>query len=244
MKQLLPSTSQIIEIVRDQLNLEVNDDNTVKIDLSEIVRDNVDLGERTFTFQLPFNLSSLFPAGFDLTRLDNLGIKIPGSSLFSGDSLGDSAGLTPSELLQGKVTIKLDFMAAFLDQADLTSLDVPIDDIVNSLLNVTFLPRALAHNFTVVHSYSESFGKTADNSGNSAIVDCHFLNQVLLTTFGQTFDRIVDINPFFFVFLKTIRQDVDAALEKVNFCKYAMNVNGQLKDQMTVYGGSKEEQAK
>ena len=94
------------------------------------------------------------------------------------------------------------------------------------ILNVSMLPRALTHNFTVVHAYSESFGKTAGTSGNTAIVDCHFLNQIFQTTFQKTFNKIVNINPFFFVFLKKIQTNLESIIKKMNFCEYAMNVNG------------------
>lgn len=155
----------------------MNKDNTITIDMSEIVLENVDLGERVINFQLPFlDITQYLPEGFDLASLDNLGLKIPGNPLFDGSQLGDTAGLKPSELLAGNITIKLDFMTALLNQSDFTKLDIPIDDIVNSLLNVSFFPKQLAHNFTMVHSYSESMGKTADSVGNTAIVDCNFLN--------------------------------------------------------------------
>lgn len=220
-----------MSIVKDQLDLPVNDDNTISIDISSMVLENVDLGEQVFTFDLPFfDITQFLPEGLDLSWLDDLALNLPGSSLFDGSNLGDSSGLKFSEILKGKITIKVDFMTEFLDQTDLTSFDIPVDDIVKSLLNVEYFPKALAHNFTVVHSYTESMGKTPDNIGNTAIVDCNFLNQILFTTFEQTFTSIVDVNPFYYVFLKKIGDDVRATISDVNFCDYAMNINGQLKD--------------
>lgn len=227
LKQLLPNTRQIVAIVKNQLDLPVNDDGTITIDLSKIVLENVDLGERVISFQLPFfDITQFLPEGLDLSWLDDLNLNIPGNPLFDGSNVGDNSGLKFTDLLKGKITIKVDFMTQFLDQTDLTSLDIPIDDIVNSLLNVSYFPKALAHNFTVVHSYSESMGKTPDNMGNTAIVDCNFLNQILFTTFEITFNKIVDINPFYYVFLKQIGNDIRATIKGVNFCEYAMNING------------------
>jgi hypothetical protein len=176
--------------------------------------------------------------------LDGLVINITGLESFNISEFTESTGLVPSALLEGNITIKRDFLAATLNQSDLANVNMTIEDAIAAFLNLTFLPRALAHNFTVVHTYSDSFGKTTGNSGNSAIVDCHFLNQLLQTTFQQTFDRILDLNPLYFVILKQLGSDIRSAIDELNFCAYAMNINGLLKDQADVYSGSKVQQAR
>ena len=55
--------------------------------------------------------------------------------------------------MNGKFTVKLDFVLQVFEQTDVTKFEFPLDDIIDSILNVTFLPRALSQNFTVIHSY-------------------------------------------------------------------------------------------
>lgn len=119
---------------------------------------------------------------------------------------------------------------------------MPLEDALATLFDIDFLPRALSHNFTVVHAFNETFGKTANTMGNTAIIDCRFVKQIMQTTFDATINKIIDPNPFYFIFLKEIKKDVDRVIDEIDFCKYAMNVNGVLKDQIGVYGGTQKEQ--
>lgn len=81
---------------------------SVTIDLSDILLSNFDFGDRNITIPTGFNASDYLPKGFNISRLDNLGLKIPGNPLFDGN-IGKASGLTPSTLIQGNITLRLDF---------------------------------------------------------------------------------------------------------------------------------------
>ena len=74
------------------------------------------------------------------------------------------------------------------------------------------------------------------------LLDCHHINDTFITTFNNFFDAIADPNPFYFIFLKEIKKGLGGMIGKIDFCKYAFNVNGELKDKFTTYSGSEQEQ--
>ena len=46
--------------------------------------------------------------------------------------------------------------------------------------------------------------------------------------------------PFYYIFLAGIDLSVEDTLASMDFCKYALTVNGAVKDQVGVYSGTKE----
>ena len=74
--------------------------------------------------------------------------------------------------------------------------------------------------------------------GGVVLLDCHHMNDTFLTTFNNFFDAVTDPNPFYFVFLKEARKTIGKLIGEINFCKYAFNINGELKDKFKAYSGS------
>ena len=73
------------------------------------------------------------------------------------------------------------------------------------------------------------------------ILDCHHINETFVSTFNEFFDAITDPNPFYFVFLKEVKKGLQNLIGQINFCKYAFNINGAIKNKFQTYSGSQKD---
>jgi hypothetical protein len=86
--------------------------------------------------------------------------------------------------VDGDVSVNLDRLMEAFDRANLTSFELPIDNLVESILNTSNLPSSIAHNFTVFDSFDVPDGKFGDTLGNIALIDCNYMNRMFATTYN------------------------------------------------------------
>jgi len=94
-------------------------------------------------------------------------------------------------------------MEAF-DKANFTRLDIPIDALIDSILNTENLPSSLAHNFTVFNKFDVPNGKFGNTLGNVALIDCNYMNRLFETTYLNYFETLVQRQPLLFVALNDV----------------------------------------
>ena len=146
------------------------------------------------------------------------------------------------DFVDGDLVVPLDRLLNQIGQANVTKIDIPIEAGFRALTNFDFLSNytSLAHNFTVIDSFEQVNGKFGNTLGNVAMIDCKYANKLMKTSYRRLFDQIVDAQPFLFQFLQPFNKRVKNQLEKVDFCKYVMSINGVLKDQVTIYSTTKD----
>lgn len=88
----------------------------------------------------------------------------------------------------------------------------------------------ISHNYTVIDSFNDTNGKFGNTLGNVAIVDCHYFNNVLANSYGQVFRELAKVSQLMGLLLIEVDPQMKAAIESMNFCDYAMTVNGMLKN--------------
>ena len=102
----------------------------------------------------------------------------------------------------------MDFLLKLLNSTEATTIKLPLKEIVNAVYDIDFVPRAIKSKLTVVESYGETYGKVPSAMGNTAILDCNYLNQTFLATFDTLFEQITDEQPLYFLFLQPARKAV------------------------------------
>lgn len=72
------------------------------------------------------------------------------------------------------------------------------------------------------------------------MIDCHFAKRFLQSTYKKLFQNMLDDQAFYYVFLQEMDKYARVVLDQADFCKYAMSVNGIVRDQVKTYthGGS------
>jgi len=100
----------------------------------------------------------------------------------------------------------------------LTTIKLPIADLLNSFAQIDTIPSQIAHNFTIVESFNNSNGKFPEALGNVMIIDCHSAPKLLETTYLRFFDSIVRETPTLFVALNNFDQQIRDQLKKLDFC--------------------------
>jgi len=203
-----------------------------------------------FTFRSPFNIYEWIPPIVFAQFSNNLTAYIPENRFFDREtieryngSLYELTGIRPEQLFTGQdITIKLDFFLQMLNKTDITTVQLPLKQAVDTVYEMDFVPRALRQNFTVAKSFVNTYGKVPSALGNTAILDCNYLNQTFLATFDNIFTQITDEQPLYYLFLKQARTAVVKNLQQIDFCKYALQVNGLVRDQVGVYVMTDEKQ--
>ena len=239
-KQLLPSPSEVAKILKEN-NFNVTNDDTVVIDINQIIRDNVNLSAIDISIPSPINLTEILPPGTDLSFLDNLNFTLP------NDTILGPLPVTPAEILKGEITVSLDILSAVLEALGPTEIDIPIkeamEDIIDRFFNFQGVDVSLAlnHNFTVIDGFEDTNGKFGNTLGNVAIVDCRYFQNVFMTSYGQLFRELAKVSQLMGLVLVEIDPQIQSTIKSMNFCDYAMTVNGMLEDQIPVYTGSKAE---
>ena len=127
------------------------------------------------------------------------------------------------------------------DITNVTKIEIPVNSIIDSLLNITQVPSSFSHNFTVVEGFDRSKGKFAETLGNVALIDCKYANKLLSSTYTDLIEELLISQPAFYVILAEVDRTIKQSIKDVNFCDYALNVYGVLEDQVGSYIIEKEE---
>ena len=102
----------------------------------------------------------------------------------------------------------------------------------------------MAQNFTLVDSLGESKGKFADEIGNVALIDCHYINNMFFKSYNRYFKLLIQKEPFYYVLLQDIDQILKNRIGSIDMCNYALTIGGALEDQVSTYGGGREQRLK
>ena len=131
-----------------------------------------------------FNLSNLFP-NVDLSEIEELDIPIIGNdSALNGNTLRD--------FINGDVQLDLNDLMRSFDNSNISTISIPIEQLIDSIFNTSNLPTSIAHNFTVFEDFDQPKGKFGDTLGNVAIIDCKYMNRLFETTYNQYFTNLVE----------------------------------------------------
>lgn len=100
-------------------------------------------------------------------------------------------GLSVKDLIDGDLKITGANILQAFESANLTTLKVPIKPTIEALLNITRVPTDIAHNFTVVDTFSVPKGKFGNTLGNVALVDCHYINRLFMSSYQRFFLEVI-----------------------------------------------------
>ena len=78
----------------------------------------------------------------------------------------------------GNITLTLDQVFRIIEVENYTKIEIPVDKLLDTILNLDIVPTSLAHNFTLIDSFDEVYGKVADSLGNVALIDCKYANRL------------------------------------------------------------------
>jgi len=142
----------------------------------------VDANATNFTLPTA-NLTSTLEAlegtvpGFNASFINNLDV------VLVNDANSPLNGLNLRDLVDGDYILTLEQLVLFGDQSNLTRFEIPLPQAINSVINVSSIELALFHTFTVIDSFDYPHGKFGDSLGNVAVIDCHYANQIMLTSY-------------------------------------------------------------
>jgi hypothetical protein len=238
------------DILRENFNLTVTDRNEIEFNLKELIAPAVNLS--AFEMSAP-SLPSIAGA-IKLTFLETGLAKLGGllSALpFQVDltipdmgPLGENVNL--SDLIAGNVSFNLVEQVLGTERVgNLTKYQIPIDPILDQVIgNVMALERnyttqfldntLLAHNFTILEEFEAANGKFPGLLGNAIVIDCRSIQMLVSNSYARVYDRIISMQPFV-AFETQFTELIKNALERVDLCKYAMTIQGQVMDQPSVY---------
>lgn len=97
------------------------------------------------------------------------------------------------------------------------------------------IEMAIAHNFTVIDEFTKPHGKFPAMVGDVALVDCKSAKNLITGTYAKIYHDAITEAPTFHVYASKFDQQIREELEKIDFCKVAMTVNGQIKNQGPLY---------
>ena len=152
----------------------------------DFIRQNFDVQNVTVTVPT-LNLTEAYP-GIPADFLDAL----DGLKLRSTDPGSPLAELDLRDLVDGDLTLTLDEILAIMAESQGGKIQIPIGEALDFMDGVDDLPYSLAHNYTVIDSFQLANGKFGGTLGNVALIDCHHANELLLTTYLQIFELIME----------------------------------------------------
>lgn len=94
------------------------------------------------------------------------------------------------------------------------------------------------HSFNLVKAFDRPNGKFGATLGNVALVDCHYINKIFETTYLNYFDDLIRQEPLFYMIFAEFDVAVKKVLDEMNFCNYALSVNGVIQDPVGAYMGT------
>ena len=115
MEEILPSVDQIADILRYQLDLPVDQNNTLTLDVLRLLDDNLNLTGTTYEIPFNTNISGYIPSEiFNLSALEGLRTRLPASlandplldeffKLLNG-TLDEKLGISPGGILKASET--------------------------------------------------------------------------------------------------------------------------------------------
>ena len=101
--------------------------------------------------------------------------------------------------------------------------------------DLTAFEMAIAHNFTVIEEFTKPHGKFPVMVGDVVLVDCKSAKHLITGTYAKIYHDAITEAPSFHVYASKFDQQIRDSLEKIDFCKVAMTVNGQIKNQAPLY---------
>jgi len=180
-----------------------------------------------------FNISEVFP---DLDLSD-----VEGVNLTSLDPLNPINDINLKDFIDGDLTLNLDSLFYFMDNSNITKIEIPIVSALEVILNDTMIPNSISHKYTVIDSFNKGKGKFAETLGNVAIIDCRYANALLLNSYEQLYQSFLSSQPFLYPFLKEVDTSLRERIDKINLCDYALSIYGVLDNQIDAYVTTREE---
>ena len=175
--------------------MNITDEGMLEVDIHEIIEQNFNSSSLNFTLQT-FDLKTYFP-GLDFDQLGELARPIEDeNSIFDGLSLKD--------LVDGDLKITGANILQFFENTNLTTLRIPIKPTIEGFLDISSsagVPTELALNFTIVDSFAVPKGKFGNTLGNVALVDCHYINRLFMSSYQNFFSGLIESQPFLYVAL-------------------------------------------
>jgi len=166
-------------MLKDSFGYNITDDGMLEVDVHSIIENNYNMSSLSFTLPT-VNISEVAAStNTDLDAIDDLNVQINDpNSRFDGMSVRD--------LLDGDLVVTgANIMQAFED-ANLTTIRIPIAGAIDALLNITeFFPEDLSHNFTLVDTFDAANGKFGETLGNVALVDCNYFNELFESSYRK-----------------------------------------------------------
>ena len=91
----------------------------------------------------------------------------------------------------GNISLTLNDVFRIIEIEKFTNIEIPIDTLLDTLLNLDIVPTSLAHNFTLIDSFDDVHGKLADALGTVALIDCKYANRLFQTTYNKVLKHLV-----------------------------------------------------
>ena len=89
-----------------------------------------------------------------------------------------------------------------VDGQNVTSVDVPIAQALDIVLNAENIPTTFSHQMTVIDDFEATNGKFGDQLGNVALIDCHYANRLLLNTYDEYIQNLLNEQPLYYILLQ------------------------------------------
>jgi hypothetical protein len=164
--------------------IDISDDNKIKVDIDEFMEKALDANHRNVTIPT-VDLQALFP-NVDFSPFYSI-------NLTTEDPRNPFNGYNVSDFIKshGNISLPLNEVFRIIQIENYTKIELPIDTLLDTLLNLDIVPTSLAHNFTLIDSFDEVHGKVADSLGNVALIDCKYANRLFQTTYNKVLRHLV-----------------------------------------------------
>ena len=172
----------------DALGLPLTANNEVIIDLNSLLDEVLDIENTIYNIPLPFDLKALedfLPSWllrFIRMILGYITIELPPNNI-----LGEEINL--GELVDGGLDIALADAVDALNVRELARLRIPLAPLLDVVIQLDGPDLALAHNYTLVEQFEDTNGKVPGGLGDTAIIDCHHANALLMSTYDKLIKR-------------------------------------------------------
>ena len=71
--------------------------------------------------------------------------------------------------------------------------------------------------------------------GNVALIDCRYAYYLIKDAYDTLIQRIVEFQPLAYVFIGELDKFLTKQISKLNFCDFALTIEGTLKNQVQTY---------
>ena len=219
-----PDLSLVEKLLRNFLGYEITDDDEVVVDLTFLAARQLDLYNLNFTLPSLGIADALRRTGLNLTDLESLNIEI--------DNLGPLGNVTVKQLLEEDIILNAGKLYDSLGPKKV--IKIPIKPIIGlaaiSAPDLSTIETAIAHNFTVIEDFEKPAGKFPAMVGDVVLIDCRAAKSLVTGTYDKIYRDAITKSPPFHVFASNLDQKIRGLLDKIDFCRFAMTVNGQIDD--------------